>query len=98
MLQSAYIVNPIMDNNFASILNLTPVGRASDSKTQHKASHVDWLGLDIALSVSWTFRVPLVVCYCSGFSLVLFDIPGISRCQYVVSVEPSSLIHYWSYP
>ena len=49
MRQSACLVfNPIMVNNFASLFNCTPVGRASDSMmTRHKAIYFSWLGPEL---------------------------------------------------
>ena len=46
MRQSACLVfNPIMVNNFASLFNCTPVGRASDSRmARHKAIYFSWFG------------------------------------------------------
>ena len=49
MRQSAYLVfNPITVNNFASLFNCTPVGRASDSmKARHKAIYFSWFGPEL---------------------------------------------------
>ena len=87
MRQSACLVfNPITVNNFASLFNCTPVGRAS----------LVWAGA--FLSVAWPTGVQLLVFFCSSVPVVLFDTPGISRCwSQHVSVESSSLLHHSIY-
>ena len=47
--QSACLVfNPITVNNFASLFNCTPVGRASDSMmARHKVIYFSWLGPEL---------------------------------------------------
>ena len=49
MRQSACLVfNPITVNNFASLFNCTPAGRASDSMmAQHKAIYFSWFGPEL---------------------------------------------------
>ena len=48
MRQSASLVfNPITVNNFPSLFNCTPVGRASDSMLWHKAIYFSWLGPEL---------------------------------------------------
>ena len=49
MRQSACLVfNPITVNNFASLFNCTPVGRASDSMMpRHKAIYFSWFGPEL---------------------------------------------------
>ena len=50
------------------------------------------------LSVAWPTGVQLLVFFCSSVPVVLFDIPGISRCRSQhVSVESSSLLHHSIY-
>ena len=66
----------------ASLFHYTPVGRASDSvrdPTYGKAIYFRWLNL--VLSVPWSFGVQLVVFFCSGISVVLFDTLGTFRCH-----------------
>ena len=91
MRKSACLVfNPITVNNYDSLFNCTPMGRASD-----------YDGLDLKLFIcarwGWSFfvcwlaiRVQLVILFCFRFSVVLFDFLWISR-QHVASVEFSSL-------
>ena len=70
---SLHVVNPFTFKDFASLFNCTPVGRASDSvkgPTYGYFSYLSWLGLDLVLSVVWSFRVHLVVFFCSGISVV----------------------------
>ena len=40
-----------------------------------------WLGLDLVLSVTSSFEVQLLVFFCCGISVMLFDTPGNSRCH-----------------
>ena len=100
MRHSACLVfNPITLNNFASLFNCSPVGRASDSM----------IGPDIKLFilVGWgqSFFVRCLAYWGSiiGFLLLqcfsgLLDTPGISRCgSQHVSVESSSLFHHSIY-
>ena len=49
MRQSAcLVINPITVNNFASLFNCTPVGRASDSMmARHKAIYFSWFGPEL---------------------------------------------------
>ena len=48
MRQSACLVfNPITVNNFASLFDCTPVGRASEWWPQHKAIYFSWLGPEL---------------------------------------------------
>ena len=49
MRQSAWlVVKPITINNFTSLFNCTPVGRASDSMmARHKAIYFSWLGSEV---------------------------------------------------
>ena len=49
MLQSACLaLNPITVNNYTSLLNCMPVGRALDSMmAQHKAIYFSWLGTEL---------------------------------------------------
>ena len=51
------------------------------------------------MSVAWPTGVQLLVFFCSSVPVVLFDTPGISRCQsqHVVSVESLSLFHHSIY-
>ena len=100
MRQSACLVfNPIMVNNFASLFNLSPVGRASDSMMTPTQSYLFYLvGAGAILSVAWPTGVQLLVFFCCSVSVVLFDTPGISRCRSQhVSVEFSSLFHHSIY-
>ena len=73
MRQSAYLViNPITIDSYADLFNGTPVGRASGSMRGPTSSlliYSSWLGLDIVLSVAWSFGVQLVVFFCSGVSV-----------------------------
>ena len=47
------VINPITIDNFAALLNCTPVDRASDSMmARPKAIHFSWLG-------TWLFRLML---------------------------------------
>ena len=57
------------------------------------------VGAGAFLSVAWPTGVKLLVFFCSGVPVLLFDTPGISRCrsQHVVSVESSSLFHHSIY-
>ena len=99
MRHSACLVfNPITVNNFVSLFNCTPVGRASDSMmARHKAIYFIGLGR-IFLSVAWPTGVQLLVFFCSSVPVGLFDTPGISRCRSQhVSVESSSLLHHSIY-
>ena len=78
------VINPITVDNFTSLFNCTPVGRASDSRMGPKQIlliHLSWLGLDIVLSVAWPFGVQLVFFICSGISVVMFHTLGFSRCH-----------------
>ena len=100
MRQSACLVfNPITVNNFASLFNCTPVGRASDSMMAPAWSYLFslvWAGA--FLSVAWPTGIQLLVFFCSSVPVVLFDTPGISRCRSQhVSVESSSLLHHSIY-
>ena len=59
--------NPITVNNFPSLFNCTPIGRAADSTMGPKSSKSSYLGclrLDLVLSVAWSFGVKLVVFFC----------------------------------
>ena len=75
MRQSACLaINPITVNNFASLFDCTPVGRASDSVMGPTCwMNFNWLGPDLVLSVALTFGVQRVVFFCSGISMVLSD-------------------------
>ena len=57
------------------------------------------VNLKKCLSVAWPTGVHLLVFFCSRVPVVLFDTPGISRCQsqHVVSVKSSSLFHHSFY-
>ena len=91
------MVNPITDNNFASLFNCTPVGRASTQWWRRcKAIYFSWLGPELFLSVAWPTEVQLLVFFCCRIPVVVFDKPEISRCrsQHVVSVESLSLFHH----
>ena len=59
-------------DKLVSLFNCTPLDRDS-----YKASCFSWMGLDLGLSVAWSFGVQLVVFFCSCISVVLFD-PKIS--------------------
>ena len=92
MRQSAcLVVNPITVDNFASLFNCTPVGRASDTVMDptNKATYFSRLGPELFVSVAWPTWVQLLIFFCSSVPVVLFDNPGIARCrsQHVVSVE-----------
>ena len=98
MRRSACLVfNPITVNNFASLLNCTPVCQASDSMM---APTYYLVGAGAFLSVAWPTGVQLLFFFCFSVPLVLFITPGISKCrsQHVVSVESSSLFHHSMYP
>ena len=57
MRQSAcLVINPITVDSFASLFNCTPFGRASDSM-MGLLIYLSWLGLDLVLSVAWSFGV-----------------------------------------
>ena len=72
MRQSAcLVIDPIMVDSFASLLNCKPVGRASESKDGPNIKLVDLL----------KFGVQLVVFFCSGISVVLFYTLGFSGCH-----------------
>ena len=43
--------------------------------------YLRWLGLDLVLSVAWSFGVQLMVFFCSGISVVLFHTLGFSGCH-----------------
>ena len=97
MQQSAYLVfNAIMVNNFASLFNCTPVGRASDSTMAPNIKLFILAGWDRRLFVRCLAHRGSTV----GFLLLqcfngLLDTPGISRCRSQhVSVESSSLFHH----
>ena len=63
---------------YAALFNCTPVHRASDSMmARPKAIHFSWLGPELS-SVAWSTGAQLIVFFCFGFSVVLFDRPGIS--------------------
>ena len=92
--------NPITINNFASLFNCTPVGRRQTRWwPRHKVIYFSWLEPELFLSVAWPTGAQLLVFFCSSVPVVLFDIPGFSRCgsQHVVSVESSSLFHHSIY-
>ena len=96
MRQSACLVfNPITVNNFASLFNCMPVGRAS---------LIDGPDIKLSILVGWG-RSFFVRCLAHrgstvGFLLLqcfsgLLDTPGISRCRTQhVSVESSSRFHH----
>ena len=78
MRQSACLVfNPITVNNFASLFNCTPVGRASDSviAPRHKAIYFSWFGPDL-FCLLLSPPVQLLVFFCSSVPVVVFDTPG----------------------
>ena len=58
------------------------------------------LSLNVFLFVAGPTGVQLLVFLCSSVPVVLFDTPGISRCQsqHFVSVKSSSLFHHSIYP
>ena len=101
MRQSACLVfNPITVNNFASLFNCTPVGRASDQWwPRHKAIYFSWLGPELICLLLGPPGFNCSFSFCSSVPVVLFDIPGISRCrsQHVVYVQSSSLFHHSIY-
>ena len=101
MRQSACLVfNPITVNNFASLFNCTPVGRASDQWwPRHKAIYFSWLGLERFCLLLGPPGFNCWFSFCSSVPEVLFDTPGISGCrsQHVVSVKSSSLFHHSIY-
>ena len=101
MRQSACLVfNPITVNNFASLFNCTPVGRASDSMmARHKAIHFSWLGPELFCILLGPPGLNCFFFFCSSVPVVLFDTPGISRgrSQHFVSVESSSLARHSIY-
>ena len=58
MRQSAcLVINPITVDSFASVFNCTSVGRADSvtGPTYHLLIYLSWLGLDLVLSVAWSF-------------------------------------------
>ena len=79
MRQSACVViNPITVDGYAALLNCTPVDRASDPMmARPKAIHFSWLGPELS-SDAWSTGAQLIFFFCFGFSVVLFDRPGIS--------------------
>ena len=48
-------------------------------KLRYRLFYFSWLGLDLVLSVAWSFEFQLVVFFCFGISVVLVDTLGISR-------------------
>ena len=95
MRQSAcVIINPITVDSFAFLYNCTPAGRASDSMMSPKLSlliYLSWLGLDLVLSIAWSFGVQLAISFCSGIPVVMFHILGFSRCNNMFLSSP----HLW---
>ena len=84
-------INQITVYSFASLFNLTPVGRASDSMmcpTYNSLIYLSWLGLDLVLSVAWSFCVQLVVFFCSSISVMLFYTLWFSRCHNTFMSSP----------
>ena len=83
MRQSACLVfNPITVNNFASLFNCTPVGRASDSMMAPTLSYLFqlvWAGA--FLSVAWSTGVQLLVLLCSTPQ----GSPGVGRNTFLSS-------------
>ena len=96
MRQSAcLVINPITVDDNAALFNCMPVDRASDSMMAPTSSyHFSWLGPELS-SVAWSTGAQLIFFFCFGFSVVLFDRPGISirhatHCIYRVLVFASS--------
>ena len=82
MRQSAcLVINPIKVDGYAALFNCTPVDRASDSMiARPKVIHFSWLGPELS-SVARSTGAQLIIFFCFGFSVVLFDGPGISIRQ-----------------
>ena len=82
MLQYAcLVINPITVNNFAALLNCTPVDRASlyDDPDLKLFLLVVWDRS--SSSVAWSSGAQLMIFICFRFPVVLFDRPGISICH-----------------
>ena len=77
-LYACLVINPITVDGYAALFNCKPVDRASDSvMARPKAIHFSWLGPEPS-SVAWSTEAQLIIFFCSRFSVVLFDRPGIS--------------------
>ena len=71
-----------MVNNYTSLFNCTPVGRASDSMMAPTLSYIIYLvGAGNISSVAWPTGIQLVILFCVRFSVLLFDFQGISSCR-----------------
>ena len=90
MRQSACLVfNPITVNNFASLFNCTPVGRASDSMmARHKVIHFSWFGPELFCLLlgplgfnCWFSFAPVFQRYCSTPQ----GSPGVGRNTFLSS-------------
>ena len=69
-------------NNFASFVNRTSFGCASESvMNRHNVVYFSTFGPDHVLSVAWSFGVTLEIISCSGISVMLCYPPGTSRCH-----------------
>ena len=73
--------NPITINNYASLLNCTPVGRASDFRMTPDLKLFQLVGTGAFSSVAWPIGIQLVILFCFRFSVVLSDFPVFSSCQ-----------------
>ena len=96
MRQSACLVfSPIAVNDFASLFDCAPLGRASGSVVAPAWDYLFWLVWAGAFfSVAWPAGVRLLVFVCSSVPVVLFGAPGIFGCRSRhVSVESLSLLH-----
>ena len=82
-----------------SLLWQLKVSIASGSVVAPALGYLFWLVWAGAfLSVAWPAGVRLLVFFCSGVPVVLFDAPGVSGCRSQhVSVESSSLRHHSIY-
>ena len=82
MRQSAcLVINHITVDNFAALINYTPIDRASDSMmARPKAIHFSWLGRKLFVCCL-VYPRSTDDLFCFRCPVVLFDRPGISICH-----------------
>ena len=70
------------------------ISRKSVHLGRHKVIQFSSCGSELALSLAWFSGAQLIVFFCSGISVVLFNSPGISKCHNTLFLSFISLIHY----
>ena len=76
------VFNPIKVNNYVSLFNCTPVGRASDYDGHDLKLFILVVRCLVGRfsSVAWPTGVQLVILFCFRFSVMLFVFPGLYSC------------------